>query len=326
MPISYFIQPGSAYLVRHADFNPTPDRFSAPRLMPSNTRLKNELSKKAKKSLKTATNWISFLSRERDVNFQNGNSYKGFRLSFVTLTLPGKQMHTHSEIVSRCLNQFLIRLRAKYGISNYVWKAELQENGNIHFHLILDRYINWKPLRYIWNQCINLLGYVSRYRETMEKLDFDEYCYWRYQTGNPRAAAVKKAWKYGKETNWQSPNTTDVHSVKKVKDLVAYVSKYLSKDIAKKKTGPIADSIEELTGRLWYCSQSLSKLKRVKVPVSFDNRRYARLLRNCSKVLSIEVDFCELFFFRIPDLPFEVRRWFLRVLWRHAQSTGYAIP
>jgi hypothetical protein len=45
------------------------------------------------------------------------------------------------------------------------------------------------------------------------------------------------------------PNSTDVHAVYKVKDLAAYVAKYLSKSDT---------SSAAITGRIWGCNQELS--------------------------------------------------------------------
>ena len=38
-----------------------------------------------------------------------------------------------------------------------------------------------------------------------------------------------KRFEYGKKTNWSDPNTTDIHSVYKINNLAAYLSKYMAK-------------------------------------------------------------------------------------------------
>ncbi|GAH86291.1 unnamed protein product, partial [marine sediment metagenome] len=47
----------------------------------------------------------------------------------------------------------------------YVWRAEKQENGNIHFHFIVDNFIPWNELRNTWNRIQQNLGYISRFSE-----------------------------------------------------------------------------------------------------------------------------------------------------------------
>lgn len=84
-------------------------------------------------------------------------------LSFITVTLPSVQIHTDNEIKRECLNSFIVKLKEQKGIENYFWRAEAQANGNIHFHLIVDRYINMNWLQKNWNIAINNLGYVDRY-------------------------------------------------------------------------------------------------------------------------------------------------------------------
>jgi hypothetical protein len=82
---------------------------------------------------------------------------------FLTLTLPGDQVHTDAEINRACLQPFLIRLRRDYAVDHYFWRAEAQENGKLHYHLIIDRYIPRRYLQLAWNLSIDALGYLGRY-------------------------------------------------------------------------------------------------------------------------------------------------------------------
>lgn len=82
---------------------------------------------------------------------------------FLTLTLPHAQVHTDAEINRACLQPFLQRLKRDYEIENYFWRAEAQENGNVHFHLLIDRYIPKRYLQLSWNNCVDALGYLERY-------------------------------------------------------------------------------------------------------------------------------------------------------------------
>ncbi|MEA5426816.1 rolling circle replication-associated protein [Arcicella lustrica] len=92
-------------------------------------------------------------------------------VTFVTLTLPSKQVHHDNLIKNECLDPFLEWVKATeikkgWNVKCYLWRAESQKNGNLHFHLIVDRWIDHEAIRKRWNQLINRLGYVDMYRMT----------------------------------------------------------------------------------------------------------------------------------------------------------------
>ncbi len=101
-------------------------------------------------------------------------------VTFVTLTLPCKQVHHDNKIKNECLDPFIEWLRATdekkgWNVKGYLWRAESQKNGDIHFHVIVDRWINHDALRRKWNQIINRLGYVDMYRMTQEYIYEDGF-------------------------------------------------------------------------------------------------------------------------------------------------------
>lgn len=229
------------------------------------------ISYKASKRIELALSWLLYKAKPKYVtDFETGKRFM-FKINFITLTLPSKQLHSDQEIKSKCLNNFLAVCRKKFNLSNYMWRAEAQANGNIHFHLVTDKYIHYKELNRLWNQSINLLGYVDRFHEKFKH---------------------------------RTPPSTDVHSVKHVKRLVSYLSKYFAKnkafgcigelrelngnqfevlygskqykaEEANKKLGKVVGHvlgglIRKVEGRQWFCSQSLSCLK----PMQIDQTMY----------------------------------------------------
>ncbi|WP_337045322.1 hypothetical protein [Emticicia sp. 17c] len=102
--------------------------------------------------------------------------------TFVTLTLPSKQMHKDQTLKDRCFLPFVEWLTNASqetdrkgnpkgcGVECYFWRAETQKNGNLHFHLIIDRFVYWDRLRRKWNQYIERLGYVTRYKNKMQAI------------------------------------------------------------------------------------------------------------------------------------------------------------
>lgn len=292
-----------------------------------NTRPAPEMSKKAQKRIRRAVNWLTYLSARRSVKGPKGKKIPNFQIAFVTLTLPTKQMHGHKEITSRCLNRFLVDARKKWGVQNYVWKAELQANGNIHYHITWDKYVHYMAIRRVWNNAIAKLGYIEAYQNIMIGLSFSDYNYYRKEAGATDEKANKKAYESGQADNWLSPNTTDVKNVRSVKNLASYLSKYLSKPAGDEdKTGPIADSLQELTGRLWYCSQSLSRMKSaVSDWESIVSQLYAFLKKKARLVVTPNM-FCEVAFIDIKRYGHNARDYLREIFVSYAIDQNYPFP
>lgn len=85
------------------------------------------------------------------------------RLVFLTLTLCALQRHSDQQIKRDVLKPFMRILREKFNCINYVWKAESQQTGSIHFHVIIDQFIDKEEIQRIWNCCQQKLFYVDRF-------------------------------------------------------------------------------------------------------------------------------------------------------------------
>lgn len=215
------------------------------------------LSYQSKKKLFDSIHFLFKCSKPRTVT--NGKQIiYNYSASFITLTLPVAQF-TSDLSVKGALNQFLTQLRSKYQVNNYVWKAELQGNGSIHFHIIIDKFIHHKAVRYYWNQALEVLGYVTKYREIFHQMSLRDYAKYR----NISISQAITAYQKGVSSNWQSPPTEQVKNVRNVSQLGGYLSKYLIKATSG-QDGKLVDSdlvrINEF-GRVWGRSQSLSKIE-----------------------------------------------------------------
>lgn len=84
-------------------------------------------------------------------------------LVFLTITLSASQRHSDQQIKKDLLKPFLRMLRENLGCVNYVWKAESQANGNIHFHVIIDKYVDKVEIQNKWNYCQQKLFYIDRF-------------------------------------------------------------------------------------------------------------------------------------------------------------------
>jgi hypothetical protein len=220
------------------------------------------LSNQAKKRLKTAIEYLLFLNKP--TNGKTGNTGRHYQnqITFITLTLPAKQTHTDKEIKEKCLNQFLIEMHKFNRISNYVWRAEYQNNGNIHFHILVNRFIPYADIRTRWNRIINKLGYVNEYRYNQMEWHKNGF---RVRLDNLAKWSIEKqlkAYEKGMKENWENPNSTDIHSIKNITNIKAYITKYLTKtDQVKELQTESTTEHKNTIGRMWAASVVLSNIK-----------------------------------------------------------------
>lgn len=229
-------------------------------------KYKGAVSSSGRKQISDALEyWLMVAPYKWSTSFKTGKKYR-FKLSFVTLTLPSRQRHTDQEIKSKVLKNWLDVMRKQYGLKNYLWRAEAQTNGNIHFHIVIDKYIHYSELRRLWNQSAELLGYVTEFQNQFGHRD---------------------------------PNSTDVHSIKHIRHIARYLAKYCSKqrqfacvgelrklgdkvfevrydseqykeEEGEKKKGKVighvlSAQLRKIEGRVWFLSKSLQAIKPIKV-------------------------------------------------------------
>jgi len=123
--------------------------------------LSNHSKRKIKKLLKI---WHESIAIHN--NYQKrtgGREYR--RLTFITLTLAARQIHSDNEIKKKVLNRFFDELKKRNLTTHYFWRAEKQKNGNIHFHCFADRFIQKEKITETWNRAQNLLGYIDRFEQ-----------------------------------------------------------------------------------------------------------------------------------------------------------------
>ena len=223
--------------------------------------------------------------------------------TFITLTLPCSQLHPDNKIKEIILKPFIKWItndsseifqkgpkkgqKKGFGVSIYFWRAEPQKNTNIHFHLIVDKYVPWDAIRAKWNECLEILGYVSRYAIiNKKKAEISGFCVEKttlindikeYQAINKAVLAgesipdnipelfkgylrVSKkyatpmtppmielcAWDRQKQVfesnlkeGFMNPNSTDIHAIRNLESVTAYVIKYIAKKPTEK---PLSDN------------------------------------------------------------------------------------
>ena len=231
---------------------------------PLENREKGFLSRKGQKAVINSVYWFLY-SVDRNIILTGEGKHK---ISFLTLTLQSPQRHSDKEIKKLCLNQFLTEIRADYGVKKYIWKAEKQKNGGLHFHILTDTFLPWIEIRDKWNRIINKLGYVHEYSKRMRKMSFEDYRKLRWNERKLKSVSVsekmkiiKKAYLKGKREKWRNPNSVDIESVKKMRNVGAYIGKYMSKEHKENDMKPEDKTKLSVDGRLWYSSASVSKMK-----------------------------------------------------------------
>jgi len=223
---------------------------------------KGLISKKAGKRIKLAIDWLLLLAEPKAFNRHKNGKFYNFKVNFITLTLSGVQEHSDNIIKEKLLNHFLVVMRQKWGVKNYVWRAEPQKRGAIHFHILTDVYIPWSELRTCWNKIQEKLGYVSQYRKKFLR---------------------------------SNPNSTDIHSIKKVRNLSRYLAKYCTKQ----------SDVREIQGKQWGLSHGLSKLKSV---IEIFDSKIEKELENIKSVLNVNIqnfDYCSILYVSISDWWYE---------------------
>jgi len=217
------------------------------------------LSRKAIRRLTNSVNWLVASSKKKWVYDKRLDKRFGFKVNFVTLTLPTLN-HDISDhhFKSVLLHNFINTCRNKYDMKNYVWKVEAQANGNIHAHFTTDTFIHWKDLRNVWNTILAKNGIIEKYHNKHKDISFDDYSNLYNSDNSKTTEALKKSFDYGVSTNWNDPNTTDVHAVWKVKDIAAYLAKYMGKK---------EEDRREIKGRLWSCSYNLSEKNKIVIEI-----------------------------------------------------------
>lgn len=234
----------------------------------SNFKKKNisqTISPQGRKKIKNAIQNLYYLARPKKVWNPTTKSHFTFRCSMFTATLSSEQIHSDLEIKRDILRPFLDRLRKTWGVDRYIWRLEKQENGNTHFHIVLDVFIPHQVLRRKWNYYQEKLGYVSRYSKYQKEWHKDGFRVRPWLLDYWPLESQKKAYTSGLANDYRDPNSTDIHSFRNINDTVSYISKYITKNEENQEETPLpsdqdSTDLSVCQGRIWAISESLSKI------------------------------------------------------------------
>lgn len=197
----------------------------------------------------------------KDFHKSKSNGAMQRRLNFLTLTLPSKQVHGDNKIKRECLNRTLIDLQRNCDIVMWIWVAELQKNGNIHFHLIIDNFIPFVV--------ISRNGDKIEFAGTMNKCKI--YCKNKLNFGKKIINYAEYIWNnsldklgyidsFAKKFGNRYPPTTQIEAIKCHEAAGKYITKYITKNDSKN-----TKNNRKIEGRLWGCCDKLKEFENIDV-------------------------------------------------------------
>lgn len=199
---------------------------------------------------------------------------KAPHFTFFTFTLASEQIHSDTEIKRFIFQPLFTEIqKANKCKLNYIWRAEAQFNGNIHFHVLFDKYLDIKFLRHLWNRLQDRLGYVERSVTTNPsgvdcedvKQGTEQYLVnyiTKYMSKTETTGKVNKFDDMQRRDNQKSSHKIQVINHKEMNDKVLLFNKLNpDKKLNEKKLKLVGlDKQRGVIGKLWGCSLELKEL------------------------------------------------------------------
>lgn len=226
-----------------------------------------------------------------------------FRLNFITLTLSDTQKHSDEYVKKHLLVPFVEWLTKTCGAKMWLWKAECQDNGNIHFHITTHVFIHWKSVRKKWNKLLSMHGYCKYFQDgTNDK-------------GN--AATQIKAARNSKQVGGYLAGYIGKKDMYKKNETFVDSPEHFYKDVLNLKVCDCIDKMKyslkrPVEGRLWSCSYNLTRID----TIASESHRCFVELRNeidLSTEKFIKDDFFNIHLYSAKDLNkwnYYVKRFF----------------
>lgn len=189
------------------------------------TAYQGEMSKGSMKRLQNACELMIAVTPKKTFQSPKDKKQITYRIGLLTLTLSAPQLEiTDKQLKTEMLAPFIRKIK-KYGLKNYIWKAERQANGNLHFHVFIDCYIPKSDISNIWNRLQSKFHFIRNFSQ-----------------------------KYGHH----EPPSTNIKCVKSTEGLFRYMVKYMLKPMEKGEQKEINSEERELNkGKVWDCSEAL---------------------------------------------------------------------
>lgn len=161
-------------------------------------------------------------------NFFELSKSKRF-IAFYSISFP---LGTQEDVAYRLFNIWLTRCRKDKGLTDYLWVAERQKNGTIHYHLITNNYMYIEDVNGYMKSALKTAAKRGDINEPMSKIEV----YNGVDVDNLYKS--KRREDYGKNLN-----KTEAR-----RKLSRYLTKYVTKN---------EETFKHLT---WHCSRTISRL------------------------------------------------------------------
>jgi hypothetical protein len=257
-------------------------------LFEGKTAYSGQLTSHSRKRLQKCINLLVAIAKPKRVAPPIVTKAFTFSVNFITLTLPAAQGSvTDKELKKGCLDPWIKSMKRKHQMKSYVWRAERQFNGNVHFHIISDAYLPQDDVRNDWNRQLSKFHFIDKFAE---------------------------------KHNYKTPNSTDVHAIHKIDNLAAYMVKYMSKDSSTHLTElnaklqqqgkePIQPEKHDfrkvidqpkwdtpINGKVWDCSENLKAKDRCEVEADSSIRQEVNEIVHEKKLRFINTEHCTIIF------------------------------
>lgn len=326
----FSLSPNSCTFFRKVEkLHDTPILDLAPRQKAAQKKLVKQfhnfqLSANAIRTLKNKVNWLYALSNKRHVRTAKGRNIHSFRMAFITFTLPAEQKTHTSDVTARLFNQLLTELRLRFKMENFVWRLEFQKNGNVHYHLATDTYLDYFTVLPIWNRILEKDSYVSDYRAKHSAMTLSDYCKAYSNGGKVPFPTLAKRYAKGRANNWSAPPSVSVNSVHSQKGVAFYLSKYVAKPSPGNPVKNTLDTEENSFAlRLWFCSRSLSKVGNIIDYISHCDFSPKLLLESLSGLRHFFYKFVQKVTFDLSSSTGFARVFLEKLLRSHGSDLGY---
>lgn len=117
------------------------------------------LSPNARIKIKKAIRWLVASAETKKVYEKKYKRMVPWKINFATLTF--HENLQDDKKARECLSRWLEVAKYRWKINSYIWKAEPQERGAIHFHACFNQYIPHQELRYTWNRELRKHGLAN---------------------------------------------------------------------------------------------------------------------------------------------------------------------
>ena len=150
-----------------------------------------------KKRMLCALDLLVQRAKPQQIFSQKTELWWPFKYNFITLTVTNSGRIIDAKEGNKILLEPWLRyMRNKCGLKDYVWKAEMQTNGQLHYHIASSTYLPQNFVRWKWNKTCKEAELLNTFART-----------------------------YGHF----NPPSTEVTHIRNVRDAKAYISKEFAK-------------------------------------------------------------------------------------------------